>query len=111
MNPRKLDKLVDVLRAVPTTDAAGQLVAGEFKKWLRKVPAAYAETGGGKSPRGLQVEATVTSVFTIRYLRDVTSEHRLGYDGREYHIIRVVDVDGDKQWCEIHCSDVREPTP
>ncbi|MBA3485189.1 MAG: phage head closure protein [Pirellulales bacterium] len=102
----RLNVLIDVLRAKKVRDAAGEEVQ-EFAKHHRKVPAAYAETSGGKSPRGLQVEATVTSVFTIRYLRDVSDQDRIGYDGREYTIIRIVDVDGNKQWAEIHCSDVR----
>jgi SPP1 family predicted phage head-tail adaptor len=106
VNPRKLTHTITILKEKQTRDGAGQQVSS-FAPWLQGVPAAYAETAGGKSPRGLQVEATVTAVFTTRYLEGVSNKNQIQYDGRIYSVKAALDLDGDKQWLELHCSDVR----
>jgi SPP1 family predicted phage head-tail adaptor len=107
MNPRQLNKLIDVLRKQTAQDASGQEVATAWPKLHRKLPAEVEEVSGGKTQRGRQVEATVTTVVTIRNLRDLTPEDRVAFDGRTLSIVRTMDPDGKSEWLEIHCSEVR----
>lgn len=103
----KLDKRIDVLRKRELQDAAGQEVAVDWPKLHRKLPAEVEEVTGGKTQRGRQVEATVTTAIVIRFIRDLRSEDRILYDGRTLSIVRALDPDQDGRWMEIHCSEVR----
>lgn len=108
MNPRKLDKLIDVLRKRTVQDAAGQEVAVDWPKLHRKLAAEVSEVTGGKTQRGRQVEATVTTAIVMRCIRDLTTEDRILYEGRTLSIVRALDPDQQGRWLELHCSDVKE---
>lgn len=105
MNPRKLDKLIHVLRAREVQDASGQDVPVEWPRLHRKVPAEVEEVTGGKTTRGRQVEASVTSTVMIRFLRDLTTADRIEYGERVLSIVRALDPDQTQTWMELHCSD------
>lgn len=70
------------------------------------VPASYDPATGSETTRGRQVEANVKAVFTIRFRTDVTTEHRVVYDSRNWGIVATVPVEGGRRYLELHCAAV-----
>lgn len=90
--------------------ATGQDAAGQPNTGFRKVGRLRAEiiaTSGGEYVRGQQMEAGVTSLVTIRYRRNVTTDMRLvTCDGRHLNIVKAVDVEGRREWLSVQCKEI-----
>lgn len=67
-----------------------QLVTMSTEEYLR----AYGET------------AETAIVFRIRFTEGVTTEHRVGYDGRNFNIREVKEI-GRRKGLELRCEELR----
>lgn len=106
MNPRRLDKLITILRDRRRQGESGALESLGWRPHHRKVPATFAETDAGETLRGEQIEARTTAVFTIPFLRDVERTDRVEFEGTQYEIVGLLDRAGDRQWLEIQTARV-----
>lgn len=69
-------------------------------------PAAYDEVRGGEYFRGSQIEAGITSVFTVRYDAAYAPTMRVYKDGRYHGIVFCRRVRGYDRYLELHCKAV-----
>ena len=101
----RLRQLVTIQQPTFTQDAAGQQTAswGDVEA---DVPAEVEAVAGGETRRGLQVEATVTTVITMRWRADVGPTWRIVHDGRTLNIERAVDPDGRRIELVGQCKEV-----
>lgn len=88
----------DGVTAVTWTDVAG-------------VFASFRATGGGERVDGVQVEAEVHAVISIRYMRGVSPRWRFRWqydvnDTRYFEIDRVLDIEGDRHVLTCFCKEV-----
>lgn len=69
----------------------------------RNEPAEFAQVSGGESLRGRQVDASVNAVFTVHYRSRYAPEQRVVYNGVNYGIMFVRNVEGGRRYIELHC--------
>lgn len=73
------------------TDSNGYHVE-DWQTLVDRLPAERMQTGGGETIRGgIQVQASTTHVYRIRYRTDVTSKMRVIDDGNTINITAVRD--------------------
>lgn len=102
-----LKHFIHICREQTRTSDSGASVSLGYTRRHRKVPAGKVDVGGGEGPQGPRTEATVDSVFKIRWMRDVLETDRIEHDGAHYEIKRLADIDGNRQW--LHISAVKLP--
>jgi SPP1 family predicted phage head-tail adaptor len=100
---------ITIQEATLTQDAHGQPIAS----WGtlaggRNLPARVDSVEGGERIRGRQVAAEATTLFTTRYLRGITPQMRVTYQGRTLPIVRVSDPDGKRLELRIECKELVE---
>ena len=65
---------------------------------------AFVRPKSGKEVlQATQQHAEVTHLVTMRYLKNITSKNRLIYNGRDFEIVFVIDVEERKRWLELLC--------
>lgn len=100
MDPGKLCRRVQLERPDKATSAAGDAVTtytAEASVWAEVVPLSGREVLAGSNRFGLVGAATeryaeATHRFRIRWLRDLTPEWRITYDGRAWDIVAVLEI-------------------
>ena len=109
MNPRQLNRLINVLRGESRDDKETGETIVVYKPLHRKVPAFKQTVSGGETRRGFKVESQTTSLFTIRRIDDLDQTMRIeDEDGTELEITRAREVDGKRDWMLVECSEVQE---
>lgn len=79
------------------------------ERWRTKhpsVPAKVQELAGGEAERGVQLEADIEAVVTIRAIDGLSPMMRLRHRGSTYEIRRIVDRTGMNRELEIQCAKV-----
>ncbi len=71
-----------------------------------RIPARHEQTTGNERFQQAQLEAEISSVFTIRTLPGITPEMRISYGGRLYGITHVKPVQGEWRYTELYCRTV-----
>lgn len=66
-------------------------------------PAKFEEVSGGETPRGKQVDAGVTAVFTVHY-RTYDSTMRVVHNGTTYGILKCPRSEGGRRYRELWCA-------
>lgn len=68
--------------------------------------AKYDPVSGGETPRGRQVEAGITAIFTVHF-RDYVPEMRVVYNSTNYGIVYVKPIEGGRRYVELWCKAVQ----
>lgn len=102
MEPGDLRHRVTLQRRVSTRDAIG----GEIYTWVdeRTVWGAAEPLTGRELLAAQAKHAEITMRFRVRYMRDVTSNWRLIWEGAIYNILSVTDIDARHWQLELDCS-------
>jgi SPP1 family predicted phage head-tail adaptor len=85
-------------------DEAGQRVPRFVD--LAEVWANVRGVGGGEVLWGVQVQASITDVLTIRYQRGISPQMRVIHDRRTLNIESVIDADGKRRELQLHCKEL-----
>ena len=111
MSPRRLNSVINVLKPHERRDQDTGAEITTYDRYHRGLPAYREDVSGGVTRRGTQVEANVSAIFTIRFLRDMETNYRIeipsasgGGQESQYDIVSILDRDGHSRWLEIHCS-------
>lgn len=92
MRAGKLKERIDLLAAKPTAgDAWGP--GQTWTPYARSLPAQVAPATASETDARNQVQSQAAFTITIRFRRDVTSEHRIAWHGRTLQIVSVTDTD------------------
>lgn len=91
-----------IQQVTETQDAAGQPVVSWSDVWTDE-PCEFIPTGGNETMRGRQLEAGTKAIFRVRYRSGYTPEMRIQYDGTNYGITYVNQVDGLRRYIELVC--------
>lgn len=68
-------------------------------------PASWNPMAGGETVRGRQVDAGISGFFVVNYRDNVYStEQRIVFGGKNYGIVHVKPVNGDRRYIELHCK-------
>ena len=97
-----LDRRVQFLRATLTDDGFGQVEA--FAPHGAPEPAAKSDVSDGERWRAGEVQAHITTRFTVRwsaFTADLTPRDRLTCEGRSYDISGIKETGGRRRWLEI----------
>lgn len=86
----------------PTT---GEMLAGTPSVLAANLPAKVEAVSGGELVRGRQVSAEATTLFTVRYRADVTTQMIVTYESRTLNIVRAQDPYGDRRELRIECRE------
>lgn len=108
----QLNSLINIVKAYETTDPDSGETNVECRPYYRNVPAMCEPVSGGSTRRGLQVEETVKTVFTIAHIDDLDPHWQVEVIGKNgvvsTHEITSVIPEGDRRtWLQIHCSDIQ----
>ena len=87
-------------------DASGQKAV----TWTQEAsPACHIrQLTGSEQVNANQLYGRATHLVTMRYMPGVSINWRLVYDGREFAIGRVNDIEERKQWIELTCAETIE---
>lgn len=99
MNPGDLRHRISVLQKQTTTDPDGyptETWEPFFSAWAQVEPIA-----GREYFQAAAVQAQHQVRFTMRYRKDITPDMRLRYNGQEYEIKAVLDLEGQHKWLQI----------
>lgn len=93
MEAGKLDRRIQILRASKTTNSLNE----EIETWpvLTTVWAAKRDVSDGERMRAQEVEAEITTRFTLRWssaVADVNPKDRVLYAGKTYDIFSVKEI-------------------
>ncbi len=80
--------------------------SGEYEDFLTGVPAQIRGVGGGEFIRGVQVQAGITNLITIRFRDDVTPNMRVIYGERTLNIQAAIDPEGRRRELQLHCKEL-----
>jgi SPP1 family predicted phage head-tail adaptor len=94
-----LDRRVGILALTTTQDTAGQEV--ESYSQIAEVWAEVVDLRGGEAFAAASVNSQMVTRFRLRWRTDITTEHRLRFDGRDYDIIQKPIEIGRKAGLEI----------
>lgn len=50
-----------------------------------------------------RLESNLTHRIFLRYITDITTKDRIIYDGREFQIRAIINVEERDKWLELHC--------
>lgn len=87
-------------------------VTTTFSDYHRKVPAMREDVSGGSTRRGMQVEESVRSVFTIPWIQDLSTHWRVKVinregNGPELEIVTILERDDRRRVSELHCAEIK----
>lgn len=91
---------ITVQQPVETQDATGQPVVSWSDVFLNE-PADWTPTGGVETMRGRQLEAGTKGIFRVNYRTGYTPQMRVVYEGINYGITYVNQVDGLRHEIEL----------
>jgi SPP1 family predicted phage head-tail adaptor len=100
----KLHDRIDIQVATESADGSGQLIrtwANVKATW----PAEHIYTSGGEALRGRQLSAQTSDLFRIRTIDEVTTEHRVVWNGTNYGIVQVSEPFTREQWLQCKAAD------
>ena len=108
MNPRQLNRHINILRAKEIRDPAGQQQALPATPYHRRLPAMRTDTGGGEASTGQQVETNTDAVFVMRFLDDVKQTDQVEdlMANEVFDIVKTMNKDGKREWLWLECSKV-----
>lgn len=92
-----------IQQVTETLDDAGQPVV-TWTDFLTNEPCQFIPTGGNESMRGRQLEAGTKAIFRVRYRVGYVPEMRIQYDGTNYGITYINQVDGLRRYIELVCT-------
>ncbi len=90
MRAGRLDRTITIRSITETPDGFGGITRTETV--LGTVPAEKTDLTGREYFAAAQVNAEITTRFTIRYGLTVTPLHRITCDGRDYDILHVAEI-------------------
>jgi len=99
MNPGKLRHRVAILQKQTTIDPDGYPI----ETWVAAatVWASVEPIAGREYFQAAAVQAQHQVRFTMRYRKDITPAMRLRWDGEDYEIKAVIDLEGRRRWLQI----------
>jgi len=99
MNPGKLRHRVAILQKQTTIDPDGYPIETWeplYSAWAKVEP-----ISGREYYQAAAVQAQHQVRFTMRYRKDITPAMRLRWDGEDYEIKAVIDLEGRRRWLQI----------
>lgn len=93
---------ITVQSVTVTLSSAGDKVE-TWADLYRNEPASFDPISGGETLRGRQVEAGINAVFTTHYRTGYAPEQRVSYNGTNYGIVFVKQIEGGRRYVELHC--------
>lgn len=94
---------IDIQSKTETVDNVGQPIVS-WATALAGEPAKYEPINGSEVMRGRQLESNVKVVFTIHWRTGITDDMRVTYNGNNYGILYVHEVEGGKRYMELQCT-------
>ena len=99
MNPGKLDKKIDIMKNTQVSDGGGGYEDALVS--IKKVWANIKPVSGREYFQSQQAQAQISHKVTIRYTDSVNRSHILQYQGRNFDIQYIVNVDEQNRFLEI----------
>ena len=98
-----LRKRVSLQELVKLPDGGG----GFSTEWVEFARAwAYIKPlSGTESLVGMQLEDSISHDIMMRYRSALRAKHRVVYDGREFNIISVINVEERDKWSQLRCQE------
>lgn len=94
---------IEIIEQVRTPDGMG----GAAVTWATKLTtkAKIQPTGGGESYRFDRVDAIVTHKVWLRYAPGIEPANRVRFNGRDFRILAVLNLEERSQWIELRCDE------
>lgn len=99
VNPGKLDKRIEIMRSVTKEDADG-FKKKEFETF-KKPWASVSQKSANESFKSNTELATSQKRFLIRYIKGLTYDMTIKYDGQEYDIKFIHDYEDKHEYVEL----------
>ena len=90
MEPGRLDRRITILQLNPTVDDWNQ--SSNVYQQIITVWAEVKDAGAKESEEADQRVTVNPKIFTIRYRSEITTKHRIAYDGDTYHITGITEI-------------------
>ncbi len=103
INPSEFKHRISIDQLTLTPDGMGGSTEGwsELKKRWAKIQAMTS----GQSYFASKLEHRITHKITMYYTADITTEKRIRYEGRVFHIHGVIDPDEAHVWLILECEE------
>jgi SPP1 family predicted phage head-tail adaptor len=97
---------IEFLQLVRVSDQGG----GYTRSWLPlsppvKIPAMVKPRSSRERFLAGQTASAETVLIVIRYRTGITQDMRIGYNGRQFQVVGMIDVDERHQWLEIDAEE------
>jgi SPP1 family predicted phage head-tail adaptor len=102
-----LRQRVELQACVATRDIIGGLV--ETWTTTATVWAQVRQASGRELWRRQQMQATAAWTISLRYRAELTTKHRVVYDGRTFEVRAVTDPDERRRFLELACEEIVAP--
>lgn len=103
----ELRSRVTILRPTGTTSSTGGVTEGSAETVVSNAPAAIASSPANEQVRAGALNALVTHVVRMRYVSGLKPYMTLTFEGREFQILSIVDVDERHVEHQLLCAEVQ----
>lgn len=101
----ELSARISIIRPVGTTSATGGIVEGSPETFADLIPAAIASALGNESIQAGGLAAFATHRIRVRYLPGLKPWMWVTFEGREFQILSIVDVNERHIEQELLCAE------
>ena len=99
----KLRSAITIERLTLTPDVAG----GNAQLWLvnKSLKSFIKPMSGGEFLHSQRLEARLTHRVFIRYIADILNTDRVVFNGRNFQIRAIINIEERNKWIELHCEE------
>tara|TARA_R110000744_G_scaffold106775_1_gene203156 strand:+ start:3311 stop:3649 length:339 start_codon:yes stop_codon:yes gene_type:complete len=99
----KLRSAIAIERLTLGTDAIG----GNSQSWAtnKSLKAFIKPMSGGEYLHSQRLEARLSHRIYIRYTADILNTDRVVYNGRNFQIRAIINIEERNKWIELHCEE------
>lgn len=99
----ELRHTIEIIEQVRAPDALG----GAALTWATKLTtkAKIQPTSGGEAYRYDRLDAVVTHKIWIRYSPGIVPANRVRFNGRDFQILAILNLDERNRWLELRCEE------
>lgn len=103
MNVGKLNKRITFMGVTQENDEYGD---HPTRSSIRTVWANVKAVRGGEYYEAQRIRPELTYKITCRWFNTITPDMTIDYEGREFQIVDVIDIDEEHTWWEIRATEV-----
>jgi SPP1 family predicted phage head-tail adaptor len=105
---RELNKRIELQKVAESADSGGFGDATPTWSHFRNASAKIETTGAREFYRASQTFSQMTHLLTIRYLKGLTTKHRVKYGTRIFGITGIINVNEDNRWLRLACLEAAD---